>query len=73
MGETMMCGLRLVEEGVPHAHFAALHGKDPRDVFSVELSELADWGLVVVDDERTRLTARGLMVGNQVFERFVGG
>lgn len=72
MGETMMVGLRLVDEGVPHARFAALHGPDPRAVYGATLEELAAWELVTVDDVRTRLTARGVMVGNQVFERFVG-
>jgi oxygen-independent coproporphyrinogen III oxidase len=72
MGETMMLGLRLVREGVPHARFQALHGTDPRAVFGPELRELADRGLVEVDDVRTRLTRRGLMLGNQVFASFLG-
>lgn len=70
MGETMMVGLRLVDEGVAHARFADLHGDDPREVYAAVLAELRDWGLVDVDAHRTRLTRRGLMVGNQVFGRF---
>lgn len=73
MGETMMVGLRLVDEGVPHARFAARHGVDPRAVYGDVLAELSAWGLVTVDDVGTRLTGRGVMVGNRVFERFVGG
>ncbi len=73
MGETMMLGLRLVGEGVAFDHFRALHGRDLREVFAEELAELAGWGLVTADAARVRLTERGLMVGNRVFERFVGG
>ncbi len=71
MGETMMLGLRLVREGVPFERFHRLHQADARAVFAAELAELADWGLVVVDGEGMRLSARGLAVGNQVFQRFV--
>jgi len=71
MGETMMLGLRLVREGVVYDRFARLHGRDLRDVFPGELETLVDWGLITCDDERVRLTGRGLLVGNQVFARFV--
>jgi len=72
MGETMMLGLRLVDEGVPHARFARLHGIDPRAVFGSELRELAALGLIEVDAERTRATRRGLALLDRVAERFVG-
>ncbi len=71
MGETMMLGLRLVNEGVPFAHFNALYGTDLRTVFAAEISRLQAQELVVVDDERIRLTPRGLLMGNQVFVEFL--
>ncbi len=71
MGETMMLGLRLVRHGVPFAHFRALHGADLHTVFAAELDELRLLGLIEVDAERVRLTARGLLLGNQVFARFL--
>ena len=71
MGETMMVGLRLVREGVPYAHFARLHGADLRTVFAAELADLAALGLLMLDAERVRLTERGLLLGNQVFARFL--
>ena len=71
MGETMMLGLRLIDEGVPHEHFASRHGLDPRETFARELAELSDWALLTVDEQRSVLTDRGLLLGNQVFERFV--
>jgi oxygen-independent coproporphyrinogen-3 oxidase len=71
MGETMMLGMRLVREGVPFDRFYALHRRDLRQFYEHEILELEQLGLVVVDSERIRLTERGLMLGNQVFARFV--
>lgn len=71
MGETMMLGLRLVREGVPFARFAALHGADLRQVFAGEINRLQAQDLIVLDEQRVRLTARGLLVGNQVFAEFL--
>ncbi len=71
MGETMMVGLRLVREGVPFDHFARLHGADLRTVFATELAELTALGMVVLDPARVRLTQHGLLLGNQVFARFL--
>lgn len=73
MGETMMLGLRLVAEGVSFSHFVRLHGADLRDVFAAELAGLERLGLVALEAERVRLTARGLLLGNQVFARFLPG
>jgi oxygen-independent coproporphyrinogen-3 oxidase len=73
MGETMMVGLRLVQEGVPFARFAADHGVDLRTCFADELATLTAWGLLESNADRVRLTPRGLMVGNQVFARFLPG
>ncbi len=71
MGEQMMLGLRLVREGVVLADFQARYGVDARTVFRDELARLAAWELLHVDDERIRLTSRGLMMGNQVFAMFL--
>ena len=71
MGETMMLGLRLVREGVTDGQFQALHGVSMFDAFGCELQELQAQGLVYIDDERVRVTSRGLMIGNQVFAAFL--
>jgi oxygen-independent coproporphyrinogen-3 oxidase len=71
MGETMMLGLRLVREGVPFARFAALHGIDLRTVFAEVITRLQAQELIKLDDQRVRLTERGLLVGNQVFAEFL--
>lgn len=71
MGETMMVGLRLLQEGVTHARFAARHGAAMQDVFGAELAESERKGLLIVDDERAVLTERGRFLSNQVFKLFV--
>lgn len=71
MGETMMLGLRLLDEGVAFNRFGALHGSDLRTVFAAEIAGLQEKGLLRQDEERVRLTQFGLMLGNQVFSRFV--
>lgn len=71
MGETMMVGLRLVHHGVEHEHFRTLHGRDLRDVYASEIASLTRQGLIICDEARIRLSARGLLVGNQVFAHFL--
>jgi oxygen-independent coproporphyrinogen-3 oxidase len=71
IGETMMLGLRLVREGVAFRRFRRLHGKELPEVFAPELADLTAQGLLEGDGECVRLTPRGLMVGNQVFARFL--
>lgn len=71
MGESMMVGLRLVREGVPHRRFEQLHGVAATAVFAQELALLEEAGLLHVDNERIRLTPHGLLMGNQVFMQFL--
>ena len=71
MGETMMLGLRLVEEGVSRARFRRRHGVEMDDIFATELARLRSQGLLQMDSERVYLTQRGLMLGNQVFAAFL--
>jgi oxygen-independent coproporphyrinogen-3 oxidase len=71
MGETMMLGLRLLPEGVGTEEFAARHGRSLEEVYATELRELQEWGLLEMLDGRVRLTPRGRLLGNQVFQRFL--
>lgn len=71
MDETMMMGLRLTVEGVPWERFYRRFGVDPRHRYESQISELADLGLLEVDDQRARLSPRGHLLGNQVFARFL--
>ncbi len=71
MAETMMLGLRLVEEGVSFEGFARRFGERLESLYERELRELREVGLVEVTAERVRLTPRGRLLGNEVFEKFL--
>ena len=74
MGETMMMGLRLTQEGISWEGFKRRFGKSLDEVYGSEIDELLDSGLLAwhgEDGKRLRLTARGRLLGNQVFIRFV--
>jgi len=71
MAETMILGLRLVQEGVRLANFRQRFGRELMDVYSREIGEMEQAGLLKVDEERVRLTARGRLLGNEVFQRFL--
>ena len=50
----------------------AMQGELPlEEVYGAELAELVELGLVERDAIGVRLTERGRMLGNQVFQRFV--
>ena len=70
MGETMMMGLRLME-GVSDARFRGSFGLGLEDVYGDELAEMQRLGLLTWDGEAARLTRRGRLLGNQVFQRFL--
>jgi oxygen-independent coproporphyrinogen III oxidase len=71
MGETMMLGLRLVEEGVSLARFRRRYAADLRQIYAGQLQQFTALELMTVDDQRVRLTPRGVMVGNQIFAAFL--
>jgi oxygen-independent coproporphyrinogen-3 oxidase len=73
MAETMILGLRLVQEGVRLADFRQRFGRDVREVYGAQLAELRELGLLEMDDEAVRLTPRGRLLGNEVFQRFLPG
>lgn len=71
MGETMMLGLRLLEEGVSDDAFAARHGVSLESVYGDTIAEMAELGLIERRPGRVRLTLRGLMLANDVAARFL--
>jgi oxygen-independent coproporphyrinogen III oxidase len=72
MGETMMLGLRLLEEGVPDARFRAQFGRRPEEAFGTEIANLIARGLLERLPDRLRLTPAGILLGNRVFAEFMG-
>jgi len=70
MGETMMMGLRLAE-GMSEARFHSRFGVPLAEAFGQELTTLRELGLLAWDGTAARLTARGRLLGNQVFQQFL--
>ena len=69
--ETMILGLRLVQEGVERARYGARFGEMIEDRFGSVVCELEEKGLVESDDERIRLTRKAYLISNRVFVRFL--
>jgi oxygen-independent coproporphyrinogen-3 oxidase len=72
MSEYMLNNLRLVKAGVAEADFRSRFGSGLMDVYSAEIEELIQFGLLEWEGESIKLTKRGRLLGNQVFIRFVG-
>jgi oxygen-independent coproporphyrinogen III oxidase len=70
MQETMMVGLRLIQEGVSPAAFQERYGVSLVEVFGKEIQGLAARGLLE-GEEPIRLTRRARLLGNIVFRQFV--
>ena len=69
--ETMMLGLRLLDQGVNADAFAARHGVSLDDAFGEQIAELRGMGLLEAGDGGIRLTGRGLLLANDVTARFL--
>lgn len=69
--ETMFMGLRL-NTGVSFAHFRTRCGTAMELVYGKVLAELEEEGLLERTPAAVRFTPRGRLLGNRVFERFVG-
>lgn len=75
MQEFLMLGFRLTEDGVSKTAFKARFQHELFDIFSKQLNYLIKIELIEIhpqDDDRIRLTKRGVIFGNRVFEQFVG-
>jgi len=70
MSETMILGLRL-REGVSFSDFQERFCAAMEGLFADQIQELTDLGLVEVNRSAVRLTGRGRLLGNEVFERFL--
>jgi oxygen-independent coproporphyrinogen-3 oxidase len=72
MVEMMLMSLRLTQEGLPLDTFFTRYGHDLWSVYGAELDHLIGYGLLeLTSDARVRLTERGRLLGNYVFEAFV--
>src|SRR5690606_2632877 len=72
MSEFMMTGLRLTREGVSEKEFGLRFGRPLQEIYGRDVAELLRLGLLErTEPARIRLTARGRLLGNQAFLRFV--
>lgn len=74
MAETMIMGLRLVQEGVADDQFFHRFNMRLESVYSDEINQLIHLGLLewaAAPGKALRLTTKGRLLGNQVFIRFV--
>ena len=69
--ETWFLGLRL-NEGVSTAALEREFGMVEAHRYDDDMSELQMFGLLQLEGDRVRLTERGRLMSNEVFERFVG-
>ncbi|MEX1071545.1 MAG: radical SAM family heme chaperone HemW [Anaerolineales bacterium] len=71
MGETMMMGLRLVDEGISKGSFSRRFGEQLEAVYGNQIKRLEELKLLEAAGDALRLTERGRLLGNQVFMEFV--
>lgn len=76
MQETMMMGLRLLEEGVSEMCFRNRFGLAFSEVFEEEIARLfakglVEWAQSAEEDRQLKISRRGYLLANQVFQEFV--
>lgn len=71
MGEVMMMGLRLIQEGISDFGFEQRFGMRLRAVYGAQVETLREKGLLEWQGEILRLTPAGRLLGNQVFMEFI--
>ncbi|PLR78102.1 coproporphyrinogen III oxidase [Bacillus sp. V3-13] len=69
--EEMFLGLRMTE-GVSIRQFSEKFGVDPRVVFADGIKEMQGRGLLEVNNGHIYLTKNGRLLGNEVFQSFIG-
>ena len=70
-GETMMLGLRLLNDGVNEAAFEVRHGVAMRTVFGEPIDRMTELGMLEHYEHGIRLTNRGMMLANSVVSEFL--
>ncbi|WLR49899.1 radical SAM family heme chaperone HemW [Bacillus tianshenii] len=71
MEEEMFLGLRK-REGVSKQRFFVRYGKSMNEVFDKQIKDAVKKGLLEESEERIRLTKKGFLLGNEVFQSFLG-
>lgn len=71
IAESLFLGLRLLD-GMKLEEFQERHGVSLLDAYGAEVDDLVSRHLLQLDAEKLNLTAKGLLLSNQVFLRFIG-
>ena len=71
MAESVILGLRLLEQGVNRAAFEQRYGCTLDEIFGDVIPPLVDLGMLRDDTDALRLTERATLVSNQIFLRFL--
>jgi coproporphyrinogen III oxidase-like Fe-S oxidoreductase len=69
--EAHFLGLRL-NRGLRACELAERYGPEAATVFRKQIAELRALGLMEIRDGAIRLTSRGRLLSNEVFQRFIG-
>lgn len=72
LDDRMMCGLRLLNEGVIAAELASEFGIDLWQNYAKAIQKMGSLGLIEVSQIGIRLSSKGVLLGNQVFSEFIG-
>ena len=70
MSDAMILGLRLIE-GIDARDFTRRYGVDPDDRFGAVLAEFIGYGLLDRTETHLRLTSRGRLLSNELFQRLL--
>lgn len=70
LSEAIFLGLRKVE-GISVQAISELYGKDILNLYGKDIKDLVESGLIELEKENIRLTRKGLLLSNEVFERFI--
>lgn len=70
MADTMILGLRLID-GIDTRAFERRHGRDVREVYGGVIDEFVGHGLLEAAGSHLRLTRRGRLLSNELFQRLL--
>ncbi|MEO0565464.1 MAG: hypothetical protein AAF125_25375, partial [Chloroflexota bacterium] len=71
MAETIMMGLRLLQEGIAFTPFHERFGVDIRDLRSAEIANFVQAGFLEQSENRLRLTPAGRFVSNRILRDLI--
>lgn len=69
--DTLLMGLRLTREGIQRAVFRERFGEDVVTLYPALMNRFSAQGLLWIDTDTVRLTARGRLLSNMIFRELV--